>query len=98
VHTYTVALAFDVNTTDYDPGRLARMAEHFAALLPQGSRTLTAGAAVDGVATVSAYLPAEAPARALHAVATALELAASREPAGLDSLGELRRAVVELQP
>ena len=96
VPTYTVALDFEVTTTDYDPDRLARMAARFASYLPDGSQTLRVNAAVDHVASLAASVPGSGVAHALRSVATALELAANEEPAGIDSLGEVRRAVVEL--
>ncbi len=98
VGAYTVDLTFEVTTTDYDPDRLARMVARFAKQLPEGSQTLRASAADEaGVARVAAKVPATSLARALHAVATALELAASQEPAGMASLGHMCRAVITLE-
>ena len=96
MRAYTVDMTFEVTTTDYDPYRLARMATRFARLLPDGSQTQQVSSAVDSVAALAAQVPAESPITALRAVVTALELAATEEPGGLDTLGAIRRATVDL--
>jgi hypothetical protein len=96
--TYTVALEFEVKLPSDDRTRLARDAERFAELLPLGSRTLALGAPTRGVATLTVSVPADAgPARALYAVASALELTAAQGPEGLDALGQVRHAIVDFE-
>jgi hypothetical protein len=96
LQTYTVALTVRPPTVDYDPERVGRMAARFASYLPDGSQTLRINAAVEGEGGIAARVPAATAARALHAVATALELAAAEEPEGVEGLGDVSRAVVEL--
>lgn len=94
---YRVDLAFQVRTRDYNPTRFARVAAKFAEILPWGSQTLNAQSAQDGIARVSAKVPAETPAQALRDVTRALELAAASENVGLDALGPTQSAHVERQ-
>jgi hypothetical protein len=97
---YLVDLAVETTTGEYEPSRAGRMATRFAKHLPEGSQPVGHRAAppgTTGVATISVRVSAPAGiARALHVVATALEMTAAEEPEEDFRLGEIRRAVIEL--